>query len=275
MLVVAEKKMETTRKNYRVALGSLKIAAPLIRATISNPGLEASERDVGRTFAMLALRTRQLAEKVWDKMRERGWGDGHPSELVKLAQQVAQQVAFHWSHGSDLSETEMAEILEMAMDHVDGQLADREADDPGYQQKMPRVMEWQLAWLKASMTISGAIANGSSTLGHDPDKLRDTINAHMGGIVSDWADSLSPDDEETRMVIEQSLLGMVSQQYATLWLREIAVVRTKFRRMSEEERREAGRRGHDLDGFLDTVKQTIGRLKDSAPVIDEVMGVNR
>jgi len=268
MLVKRADAREESRREFRRALGAMKVAEPLVRALIRRPGLEADQRDVGRSFGILAMRTRSLSEKLWAELKARGAAEGHPSELIRLAQHAAWHVADHWIRRADLDERELLRLLSEAADHVGGELSGEALEDPGYRERLPRSVEWQLSWLRAAMTVAGAVANGTSTLGHDPGELRDRIYTHMRRTVSEWSGDFGVEGDE-RLVVEQSLMRIVAGQYAALWLREIDHVRMRFRRMSEEERQEAGRRGHDLDHYFKTVEQVIGQLRESGAVIEQ------
>jgi len=258
------------RQSIRRALGALKIAAPLVRATIVRPGVDAEGRDVGKTFATLAMRTRSLAERLWETLRRSGASDGHRADLFRLAQQAAWHVGTHWMQGgmqrASLDEQEMTRLLEEAL-RLDDHLSATE--DPGYRGVLPKSMEWRISWARAVMTVAGAVANGTSTLGHDPAELRQMIYAHMRDVVTRWAAEFGARDDEERMLVEQSLLGVVASQYAQMWLHEIDRVRAVFRRMSEAERMEAGRKGHSTDDYFRNVEQVINQVRESIPLVEQ------
>lgn len=254
----------------RKTLGALKIAAPLVRATILRPGIDAHDRDVGKTLGVLALRNKELASQVWRRLQAKKALGDHPANLFRLAQQTAYHVATHWTQQSSLSLGDMGALIELAADHVNNTLTDETIAEQGYQRGISGDTENTLAWMRASTTLLMAIVNGTSMLGHTQDKLHEEMFAHLRQEVSDWVRAFGADSKEAR-IIEQSLLSMSSRLYASLWLREIDKVKESVREMSQDELTAMRNKPYPLGNFYAGAHRAIGQLRDAGKIVSNIM----
>lgn len=257
---------------HRQRLGMLRIADPLMRATIRRPGMEADDRDIGRSFGMLVEKTRELTGVALSSLRDESLLDEHNLAFAahQMAVTCAQVVAQHWEAWSTLDREAIHDLIETVMESHRDFIAQVE---PPEEVILSEVTDWQVTWIHTAIRLTDTVMLSRASLGHDKHAISRFLLDHMMQSTRAWAKSLVTEDDEPgeQLMVEQRLAHYLTDSYAALWLKEVEDVKALLGTMSPEQIEVFQKEPYDLDLLGAHCDRMISAYREMAELIDDAV----